>query len=262
MKSCFKALVTLVLLVLLAILAAAVLGATALQHAAREWLAEGLGEVYGVPVTIEDSWLVPHEGRLEITNLELANPEAYEPGTALRFGRITAHFDPWSLLSDPIVVHEVTLSGLAGHGRIKMPEGLSLLALAEHAEETAAGAPGGNGAGGPDDGESPADSPDAPVLRRRTYLVEKLVVADGQLSFSAKLLPVGPLDIELEPFETDALASGGAKRFGEVAGGILRQVLARGVTLEGALRPLAGVFRDGSEDKEPAGESEPRQPES
>ncbi|MEM1283400.1 MAG: AsmA family protein [Chlamydiota bacterium] len=62
--------------------------------------------------TIEKVQTSPLDGRVEISDLYLGNPEGFPEGHALKFDRILVHVDWKSLQSDKVIINSFILDGL------------------------------------------------------------------------------------------------------------------------------------------------------
>ena len=100
-----------ILLTLLVLIVAAFVAAWLYMEPLVKGVVNKFGtQVVGTNVTLGGFKLNPFDGVVEVRNLAVANPTGYSAPNLLELGGIKVKVDPKSLLSDTIVVEDVTVS--------------------------------------------------------------------------------------------------------------------------------------------------------
>jgi len=66
----------------------------------------------GTPFNLGAFQLNPYVGRLHVGDVNLANPQGFDPSMALTLGKLSVEVDPLSLAGDLIIVKDITLTDL------------------------------------------------------------------------------------------------------------------------------------------------------
>jgi hypothetical protein len=106
-----RAAILLLVLILLGLGAAWLL----VDRLAKTAIERGGTYALGVDTTVEDVDLKILDGTLRIDAMTVANPEGFDTPHAMRFDRFDFAIDTGSVLSDPVVMHNIELTGLDMH---------------------------------------------------------------------------------------------------------------------------------------------------
>lgn len=160
----------------------------------------------GTPVTLEHVRLSPLSGSGSLTGLTVGNPPGWQSERAFSLGRIHLDLEPLSLLSDAIVIEELSIDGAQFVYETKLVRSniKDLLAAIEKATGGPA-APGGEG------------SP-------QKFIVKKFTLTDSEVSLGVSMaairLPLPPITL------TDLGVQEGGITASELTGALMRSVLA------------------------------------
>lgn len=169
------------------------------------------------------------QGRGELQNLTVANPEGFSDANLLTLGQVVLAIEPQSVLGDVIVVDEVTISGvniLAEHKGVK---DTNLQALLDNIQSQAS-AQSSEPAAAEEAGEE--------VL----LAVKKVVFSDNSLSLNSEKL--GSYDLEIPSFTVSDLGSAdNGLTPTELATAALKPLMAK------AQEQVTEKLKDGLEDK-------------
>jgi len=150
----------------------------------------------GTPFNLGAFQLNPYVGRLHVGDVNLANPQGFDPAMALTLGKLSVAVDPLSLAGDLIIVKDITLTDLfvsyvanqkgeANLGVImrnatgENPDGEK---IAEYVEEPKAGSTA-------TDGKTSGEKPE------KKLIIDHLLIANVVVRFGSMELPMP--DIEL-----------------------------------------------------------------
>jgi hypothetical protein len=125
-------------------------------------------------VTVDDVRISPLGGRVEIQGLIVGNPEGFNTDSAFQLGRVLLQVEPRSLLSDEIVIREVTIEAPQVTYEAAL-SGSNITVIRESVDAFVAKLP--------KPGERPAD--DKPGKR---VVIDNLVVSEGKIRLSGKIL--------------------------------------------------------------------------
>lgn len=79
-------------------------------------------EMTGTPVTVDGVSISPFSGQGTVSGFRVANPEGYSQDYALEVGNLFIELDLMSLLSDEVIVHEISMTGSSVFVEQKLPE--------------------------------------------------------------------------------------------------------------------------------------------
>jgi hypothetical protein len=160
----------------------------------------------GTPVTLEHVRLSPLSGSGSLTGLTVGNPPGWQSERAFSLGRIHLDLEPLSLLSDAIVIEELSIDGaqFVYETRLVRSNIKDLL----DAIEKATGGPAAPGSEG---------SP-------QKFIVKKFTLTDSEVSLGVSMaairLPLPPITL------TDLGVQEGGITASELTGALMRSVLA------------------------------------
>lgn len=132
------------------------------------------------------------QGRGELQNLTVANPEGFSDANLLTLGQVVLAIEPQSVLEEVIVVDEVTLSGvniLAEHKGVK---DTNLQALLDNIQSQSSSS-------------GPASSDSEEGGKEVLLAVKKLVFSDNSVSVKSEKL--GSYDLQIPSFTVTDLGS-------------------------------------------------------
>ena len=228
--------------VLLIAAAVAVMVATPeLSAMLRRHFEQRLSDTLDTPVTIERVRLHPLRARLEIENIRVLNPPAFEAEPAIVVGRVTAQTDWPTLFKREARLRRVELHQTQWSIRHALGSGVNLVVLARQAQTRAAARKAQTGGGAAPGGETGAG---------RRVVIDELVLLRSAATLQSNLIPGGKLNVQLEPLAVNAVGEqpvSGA----QVTAMLLRSVLFELATLNGVVRPLARVLRGQAEEITP-----------
>jgi len=195
-------------------------------------------EATKAPVTLENVDFSITEGRGELTNLVVGNPEGFKSEHALRLGTIRVVVDTSSIGSNPIIVKEVVVDGPEVIYEVGNSFSTNIGTIQENVDAFAKSL----GAGGGD--EAPADEePAADEGEGTKVVIQDLYIRNVKVSVAASALGGGSVgatipEIHLEDIGKD---EGGASA-GEVAAEFLDALL------DGVVGAVADLNLKGLED--------------
>lgn len=79
-------------------------------------------EMTGTAVTVESVSISPFSGKGTISGFRVANPNDYQQDYAFQSDDFFIELDPWSLFSDEIIVHNITITSPSIYVEQKLPE--------------------------------------------------------------------------------------------------------------------------------------------
>ena len=187
----------------------------------------------GTQVTLAEAELSARDGRGELRELVVGNPEGVEPAHAIRFGTVRVVLDTSTVGSRPVVVKEVVIEEPqvtleVGRG------GTNLGTIRDNVDAFSrrmggGGEPGG-GEGPPSEGGGPAGDEGARIV------IESLIVRRGRVAVSATILGGGEVGTELGEIHLRDIGRGeGGATPAEIAAEVLRAVTAGAIRDAGRL---------------------------
>lgn len=79
-------------------------------------------EMTGTPVTVDGVSISPFSGQGTVSGFRVTNPEGYSQDYALEVDNLFIELDLMSLLSDEVIVHEISMTGSSVFVEQKLPE--------------------------------------------------------------------------------------------------------------------------------------------
>lgn len=148
----------------------------------------------GVPVTLQDADIALLRGRAALAGLHVGNPAGFKTAGILDLGSISVRLDNSSLLSDTIVIKEITIDGLV----LTYEQGLRTSNLGALIHQLSAGK---------EEEPSGQDQPEAPPAGEekpgKKVIIEKLSITGSRMNLSltgaAALTGGGAIPIPLPP---------------------------------------------------------------
>ena len=187
------------------------------------------------PVTLQNVDLSLTDGKAELQNLVVGNPEGFKSEHAMKLGLVRVVIDTATINSDPVIVKEVVVEGPEVIYEVSMG-GSNIGAIQENVNAYASGL-GGGGAGGETGAEEGAEG--------KKVIIENLYIRNVKVSVAATFLggeSVGATIAEIH-LEDIGKAEGGATA-GEVAAEFLDALLDGVVGAVGTL-DLDGLKKQG-----------------
>ena len=144
----------------------------------------------GVPVTLQDVDISLLRGTAAVKGLHVGNPEGFKTAGLFDLGAVSVDVDNSTLLSDVIVIKEISIDGLA----LTYEQGLRGSNLGALIDQLSAGA----------EGEEPAqEKPAAEEAPGKKVVIEKLTITGSKMNFSvtgaAALTGGGAVPLPLPP---------------------------------------------------------------
>lgn len=148
----------------------------------------------GVPVTLQDADIALLRGRAALAGLHVDNPAGFKTDGILDLGSISVRLDNSSLLSDTIVIKEITIDGLV----LTYEQGLRTSNLGALINQLSAGKeeePSGQ--------DKPEETPAGEEKPGKKVIIEKLSITGSRMNLSltgaAALTGGGAIPIPLPP---------------------------------------------------------------
>ena len=148
----------------------------------------------GVPVTLQDADIALLRGRAALAGLHVGNPAGFKTDGILDLGSISVRLDNSSLLSDTIVIKEITIDGLV----LTYEQGLRTSNLGALINQLSAGQeeePSGQ--------DKPEEPPAGEEKPGKKVIIEKLSITGSRMNLSltgaAALTGGGAIPIHLPP---------------------------------------------------------------
>lgn len=227
-----KILVGLVFLVIAGIGFLAFYGLQNLDDIIRRGIVQAGSQATQTPVTLKQFNISLRSGSGELQGLKIANPREFSTPYALSIGKAKLQVDPKSILTDIIVVKEVTISGMALIAEQKGLKGLNLYTLAKNVKSAKQ--------------QKPQDSTATGAKPKVRFIIEKITFADNQLQLVSEQL--GEKTLTLPPINLKDI---GDRQTGlapnELGRAILKPLLAQ-VTSE-VKKQLKEQYKDKAKDK-------------
>lgn len=226
MKSCLKTLMIGTGLVLLLVGAVGLFLASQAKSWARTGVERSLSVAFGAPVQVESvSWTYGVPG-VTIGGVEVANPEGFAEGPAVRCDAVHARIDPRTWVSGAPEIARLEVAGAEVNVEYDLLKGSNVGTLLENAKRVSALVGRGRGA---DERRF--------VIRQFHCDAAVVNVRAGQLSKEA-------MRIEVDPFSLQDLGADQALTSGEVGSLVLRNVLRESIGFKGMLKPVASLLND------------------
>ena len=170
----------------------------------------------GTPVGL-DSFSSSLGGTVEIKGLTVGNPEGYHAPHIFSLRRVFVSLKPLSVLTDKIIVEEVTVEGMRVDFESKITE--TNLGVIQDNVNSKLGALGGNG----ESSDSSDDSSDDEAKPQPQLVIRKLEVRDYSASVSSRMLRTS-LVLPLPPVSMTDVGEG--RPIGETVNGLFGAVSA------------------------------------
>jgi len=130
----------------------------------------------GVPASLGNARILPVRGKLTLDELHIGNPEGFKTAGLLDIGTLFIRYDTASILTDTIIINEITIDGLVvtyEKGLLDSNLGalLDLLSGEEDDEEK-------------EEKKEETDADDEQKAKKKV-IIEKLTISHSQMKFSA-----------------------------------------------------------------------------
>ena len=135
-------------------------------------------KITGTNVSITAVTLNPLEGTVSLRGLDIGNPKGFESKNAIEFGSIYSNVELKSLLTDKIVINEVSLRGANIYYELKGNQD-NIRKLMNNIKSNSSKISSGSGSSGSSDSGSKSKPKD--------FVIKKLNVTDSSLVLAAKL---------------------------------------------------------------------------
>jgi uncharacterized protein involved in outer membrane biogenesis len=128
----------------------------------------------GVPASLGDARILPVRGKLTLNDLHIGNPEGYKTSGLLDMGTLFIRFDTASVMTDTILINEITIDGLVityekGLRDSNLGALIDLLSSEEKSEEK----------------EEKAEEAEGEKKAKKKVIIEKLMITNSKMNFSA-----------------------------------------------------------------------------
>ncbi len=179
-----------------------------------------LEAILSTEVEIAEMRVLPLRGAIEVTGLEVMNPDAFKKGPALKCERIVIRLDPTTVFSKVRVIEELSLEGMEIRYRVEIGEGTNIGRLATAAEAAGENEPSG-------------------------FVVKSLRCDDAEVHLSTNAIPLTSAGMSLVSIHLKDLNESRAVSAGALTSILLRSLLGEIVTLNGLLDPIANPVKKG-----------------
>jgi hypothetical protein len=167
-------------------------------------------EVTGTPVTLESVSLSPLSGRGELGGFIIGNPEGFKTDSAFKLGNVVVDVDVSSLMSDTIVIEEITINAPQVTFEVELPSFKSNISAIQKNVDKFAGTPA-------EEALKPEEKDKGPGKKMKIKL---FVLKGATVSVSTPLLGGKKLTVPLPPIRLENIGGGDddeGKSIGEVA---------------------------------------------
>ena len=185
-----------------------------------------LTNAFGSLASVETIGLRPAKRALVLNNFQLANPEGFAEGNALKCERIEFKMRPGSLLRREPVIETMLIDGAEIRYLYKLGRGTNIGALAKGLASRSA-----------------ADTP--------TFRVDRLTCTDAKVHLSANFMPNTGIGLNVVTVNLRNLENGDSITGAEITSIFLRSVLVETLTLKGLLKPAGKNIRSEVSELEP-----------
>lgn len=185
---------------------------------------DAVSATFASPAKVESVAISPINRSLELRGFSLANPSSYKDGNAIECKSIELQFQPKTLFTDSPVVRRVRFKGTEVYYRHKVGTGSNIKELSDRAAKSAAIA-----------------GPDA----YPKFVVESVHCENAQIHFSANVVPVASVGVNLVDVHIADLQAQDALSTRTVASIFLRSLAKEIVTAKGLLTPAIDEVRQG-----------------
>jgi hypothetical protein len=173
-----------------------------------------LEAILSTEVEIAEMRVLPLRGAIELTGLQVMNPDSFKKGPALKCERILIRLDPTTVFSKERVIEELSLEGMEIRYRVEIGEGTNIGRLATAAEAIGENEPSG-------------------------FVVKSLRCEDAEVHLSTNVVPLSSAGMNLVSIHLKDLNELRAVSAGALTSILLRSLLGEIVTLDGLLDPIA-----------------------
>lgn len=226
MKSCLKTLMIGLGLVLLFVGAIGLLAASQAKSWARTGVERSLTAAFGAPVVVESvSWTFGAPG-IALLGVEVANPEGFPEGAAVRCSRVEARIDPATWMSGTPEIALLEVEGAEVYVEYDLLKGSNVGTLLENAERVSALIDRGRGED------------------ERRFVIREFRNGPAVVNVRSGMLTDQAMEVEIEPFTMQDVGADRPLTSGEVGSLVLRNVLRESVGFKGLLKPVADLLRD------------------
>ena len=165
-------------------------------------------KIVGTQVNLNGFRFSPFAGEAEVTGLSVANPEGYKTPNLINLGRIFVKVDVKSLLTNTIVVDEVSVNGielayempdLSTSNVMQIQQNIAKNTASSKPEETVK-----------TEAEVVVEETSAPAKPAKNVIIKKVVVDGGALSAMIPLQPE-PLTLTMPAIEITGIGEQGDK---------------------------------------------------
>ena len=226
MKSCLKTLMIGLGLILLLVGALGLLAVSQAQSWAKTGVERSLTAAFGAPVAVVSaSWTYGAPG-IAIVGVEVANPEGFPEGAAVRCGEVRARIDPATWMSGTPEIALLEVEGAEVYVEYDLLKGSNVGTLLENAERLSALIDRGRGED------------------ERRFVIREFRSGPAVVCVRSGMLTDRAMEIEIEPFTMQDVGADRPLTSGEVGSLVLRNVLRESVGFKGLLKPVADLLRD------------------
>lgn len=194
-----------------------------LEPLARVGIERVLSRVLEVPVTVAEVKLLPEEGRVELHDLKVANPQGFEAPHAFTADEVHVEGDVRSLFTRTPEVRLVQVVGTKVNAETRLPQGSNLTKLLESARAMRQGP--------------------MPERMRKQWRIQKGVLQQAEVNVGTQLLDQKSVQRTLDTLEMDFMGEDGRGMPAEQAVAKFLTRLVQELDLVSAVAPgAAGVL--------------------